>query len=65
MKKNNEKIDLTPKEKKNDNSINLRPKSLENFIGQNNLKLNLKTYIDSSKKGRKILITSYSMDLLG
>ena len=55
MKKNNEKIDLTPKEKKNDNSINLRPKSLENFIGQNNLKLNLKTYIDSSKKRKKNL----------
>ncbi len=55
MKKNNEKIDLTPKEKKNDNTVNLRPESLENFIGQNNLKLNLKTYIDSSKKRKKNL----------
>lgn len=44
------KINLDPAEISDDKKLNLRPKNLEKFIGQNNLKSNLKTYIDSSKK---------------
>ena len=48
-------INLEPKEISDDKRINLRPRSLENFIGQDNLKSNLKTYIDSSKKRKNNL----------
>ncbi len=36
-------------------SLSIRPKKLNEFIGQNNLKNNLKTFIDSSIKRKKIL----------
>ena len=47
---NEQKINLESKEISEDKKLNLRPKNLDNFIGQDNLKSNLKTYIESSKK---------------
>lgn len=44
------KVDLEPGEISEDKKYNLRPLNLEKFIGQDNLKSNLKTYIESSKK---------------
>ena len=44
------KVDLEPSEISEDKKYDLRPLNLENFIGQDNLKSNLKTYIESSKK---------------
>ena len=54
------KINLEPKEISDDKKINLRPRNLEKFIGQDNLKSNLKTYIESSKK-KIILIILFFM----
>ena len=58
---NEQKINLESKEISEDKKLNLRPKNLDNFIGQDNLKSNLKTYIDSSKKGKIILIIPFYM----
>ncbi len=44
------KVDLVPDEISEDKKYDLRPLNLEKFIGQDNLKSNLKTYIESSKK---------------
>ena len=44
------KVDLEPSEISEDKKYDLRPLNLEKFIGQDNLKSNLKTYIESSKK---------------
>ena len=44
------KVDLEPGEISEDKKYDLRPLNLEKFIGQDNLKSNLKTYIESSKK---------------
>ena len=55
------KINLEPKEISDDKKINLRPRNLEKFIGQDNLKSNLKTYIESSKKRKIILIILFFM----
>ena len=55
------KINLEPKEISDDKKINLRPRNLEKFIGQDNLKSNLKTYIESSKKEKIILIILFFM----
>ena len=52
---NENEINLEPKEILEDKKLDLRPRNLERFIGQNNLKSNLKTYIDSSKKGKNNL----------
>ena len=38
-----------------------KTKNLDNFIGQDNLKSNLKTYIESSKKTKIILTIPYCM----
>ncbi len=50
-----EDITLTPKEIKEDKKINLRPKAITDFIGQENLKLNLDTFIKSSVKTKNNL----------
>ena len=52
---NEQKINLESKEISEDKKLNLRPKNLDNFIGQDNLKSNLKTYIESSKKTKNNL----------
>ena len=54
---NEEKLNgnLDPKEKNIDAQISLRPKSIDEFIGQKNIKSNLKTFIQSSKKRKKNL----------
>ena len=52
---NEQKINLESKEISEDKKLNLRPKNLDNFIGQENLKSNLKTYIESSKKTKNNL----------
>ena len=44
------KVDLDPVEISEDKKYDLRPLNLEKFIGQDNLKSNLRTYIESSKK---------------
>ena len=44
------KVDLEPGEISEDKKYDLRPLNLEKFIGQDNLKSNLRTYIESSKK---------------
>ncbi len=46
---------LSPKEIKEDKKINLRPKTILEFIGQDNLKSNLNTFIKSSVKTNKNL----------
>ena len=38
-----------------DKKLNLRPRNLDKFVGQDNLKSNLKTYIESSKKRKNNL----------
>ena len=50
-----EKINLESKETLDDGKLNLRPRNLDKFIGQDNLKSNLKTYIESSKKRKNNL----------
>ncbi len=46
---------LTPKEIKEDKKINLRPRAIKDFIGQENLKLNLDIFIKSSVKTKNNL----------
>ena len=46
---------LTPKEIKEDKKVSLRPKVIKDFIGQDNLKLNLDTFIRSSVKTKNNL----------
>ena len=58
---NEQKINLESKEISGDKKLNLRPKNLDNFIGQDNLKSNLNTYIESSKKPKIILTIPYCM----
>tara|TARA_B100000029_G_scaffold515613_1_gene623527 strand:+ start:1516 stop:2514 length:999 start_codon:yes stop_codon:yes gene_type:complete len=50
MAENKQKVDLRPKETLEDKRNSLRPKRIDGFIGQENLKSNLKTYIISSEK---------------
>ena len=50
-----EKINLESKETLEDKKLNLRPRNLDKFVGQDNLKSNLKTYIESSKKRKNNL----------
>ena len=50
-----EKINLESKETLDDRKLNLRPRNLDKFIGQDNLKSNMKTYIESSKKRKNNL----------
>ena len=50
-----EDITLTPKEIKEDKKINLRPRAIKDFIGQENLKLNLDIFIKSSVKTKNNL----------
>ena len=50
-----EKINLESQETLEDKKLNLRPRNLDKFIGQDNLKSNLKTYIESSKKRKNNL----------
>ena len=50
-----EKINLESKESLEDKKLNLRPRNLDKFVGQDNLKSNLKTYIESSKKRKNNL----------
>ena len=50
MMNSDKKVDLEPNEISEDKRYSLRPLDLEKFIGQDNLKSNLKTYIESSKK---------------
>ena len=52
-----EKKKLVPNEIKEDKKINLRPTKIEEFIGQTNIKSNLKTFIESSVRRKKTLIT--------
>ena len=47
--------DLNPKEKVEEKNFSLRPKSIDEFIGQTQLKSNLKTFIKSSDKRKKSL----------
>ena len=47
--------DVTSERTEDDKNFNLRPKSLDHFIGQNYIKSNLKTYIESAKKRKKNL----------
>ena len=37
------------------NNLSIRPKKLSQFIGQDSLKSNLKTFIESSLKRKKVL----------
>ena len=53
--KNLKRPDLTSEITESDKNFNLRPKSLDQFIGQNHIKSNLKTYIESAKRRKKIL----------
>ena len=50
-----EKINLESQETLEDKKLNLRPRNLDKFVGQDNLKSNLKTYIESSKKRKNNL----------
>ncbi len=50
-----EKINFESKETLEDKKLNLRPRNLDKFVGQDNLKSNLKTYIESSKKRKNNL----------
>ncbi len=47
--------DLNPKEKNEEKNFSLRPKSIDEFIGQSQIKSNLKTFIKSSDKRKKSL----------
>jgi Holliday junction DNA helicase RuvB len=55
MKQDNKKNKLNPNEVKEDKINILRPKKIEEFIGQDLIKSNLKTFIDSSIKSKKNL----------
>jgi len=52
---NEKKINLEPIETSDDKKLDLRPRNLDRFIGQDNLKSNLLTYIESSKKRKNNL----------
>ena len=56
MKQDSKKNKLNPNEMKEDKTNILRPKKLDDFIGQDLIKSNLKTFIDSSVKSKKTLI---------
>ena len=55
VEKNLRRPDVTSERTEDDKNFNLRPKSLDQFIGQNYIKSNLKTYIESAKKRKKNL----------
>ena len=55
MKQDSKKNKLNPNEVKEDKINILRPKKIEEFIGQDLIKSNLKTFIDSSVKSKKNL----------
>ena len=55
MKQDSKKNKLNPNEVKEDKINILRPKKIEDFIGQDLIKSNLKTFIDSSVKSKKNL----------
>ena len=55
VEKNLRRPDITSERTEDDKNFNLRPKSLGQFIGQNYIKSNLKTYIESAKKRKKNL----------
>ena len=55
MKQDSKKNKLNPNEMKEDKTNILRPKKLDDFIGQDLIKSNLKTFIDSSVKSKKNL----------
>lgn len=55
MKQDSKKNKLNPNEVKEDKVNILRPKKIEHFIGQDLIKSNLKTFIDSSVKSKKNL----------
>ena len=55
VEKNLRRPDITTERTQEDKNFNLRPKSLDQFIGQNYIKSNLKTYIESAKKRKKNL----------
>mgnify|MGYP006252955325 FL=1 len=44
---------FTPNEISEDKKISLRPKKITEFVGQDNIKSNLKTFIESSIKTKK------------
>mgnify|MGYP006065924855 FL=1 len=46
---------FTPNEIGEDKKISLRPKKITEFVGQDNIKSNLKTFIESSIKTKKNL----------
>ncbi len=50
MTENRQKVDIRPNETEEEKKNNLRPKRISGFIGQDNLKSNLQTYIISSDK---------------
>ena len=50
------KEDLNPNEIKEDKRNILRPKKIEDFIGQDSIKSNLKTFIKSSSRYSLILV---------
>jgi len=52
---NEKKINLEQTETSDDKKLDLRPRNLDKFIGQDNLKSNLLTYIESSKKRKNNL----------
>ena len=53
MKQDSKKNKLNPNEVKEDKINILRPKKIDEFIGQDLIKSNLKTFIDSSVKSKK------------
>ena len=55
MKQDSKKNKLNPNEVKEDKTNILRPKKIDDFIGQDLIKSNLKTFIDSSVKSKKNL----------
>ncbi len=55
VEKNLRRPEITTERTEDDKNFNLRPKSLDQFIGQNYIKSNLKTYIESAKKRKKNL----------
>ena len=59
MKQDSKKNKLNPNEMKEDKTNILRPKKLDDFIGQDLIKSNLKTFIDSSVKSKKNLELSW------
>ena len=56
MKDKTKKEKLNPNELREDRVNILRPQKIENFIGQDLIKSNLKTFINASIKSKKIWI---------